>query len=285
MTTAATARNGALSAWLWVGLPWVVALGLYAPLFPAMVREWAAFPNLSHGFAIPFIAGYLLWSRRHRIAAAPVEPSAWGLPGVVLGLAMLVVGVHGEEPFLARISLPVTLLGLTLFLGGWRVLRAAWPGIVYLMFMIPLPFSTLKLITYRSRMLDADASTWLLGWLGVPVHQDGVLLHLPNISLEVADECSSIPAVAALLSLGVAYATLTQRSTLVRVTLIAAALPFAIVANIIRITTTAALAYHVGLWTLQTAYHAFNGTVNFVFTFMLLLALDWALSRGTGQRA
>jgi exosortase/archaeosortase family protein len=61
-------------------------------------------------------------------------------------------------------------------------------------------------------------------------------------------------------------------------------LPLAITANIIRITTTAAAAYYIGPWTLRTTYHMFNGTVNFMFTFLLLLVLDGLLSRVPGLR-
>lgn len=267
------------SAWVWFLPPWLAALALYAPIFPSLIYEWAKFPNLSHGFAIPFIAGYLIWARRDRLRGLPFEPMVWGLPLVALGLLGLVVGVRGEEPFVARISLPVTLLGLTLLLAGWRITRQVWAGIVYLLFMIPLPWATVKLITYRSRLFDADASAFLLRLLGVPIFQDGVMLHLANMSLEVADECSSIPAIAALLSLGVAYAAVARRPLWVRLVLIGATLPFAIGANIVRITSTAAAVYWIGPWTLQTTYHMFNGTVNFLFTFMMLMALDWALGR------
>jgi exosortase len=272
------------TTWAWFLPPWVAALALYAPLFPSLVAEWAKFPSLSHGFAIPFIAGYLIWARRERLAALPFRPSLWGVPVLVLGLLALVLGVYGDEPFVSRMSLPVTLLGLVLLLAGLGVARQVWPGIAYLLFMIPLPWVTVKQITYRSRLFDADASTYLLGWLGVPVHQNGVLLQLPNITLEVADACSSIPAIAALLSLGVAYAAVARRPLWVRVVLIAATLPFAIGANIVRITSTAAAAYWIGTWTLHTSYHMFNGTVNFLFTFLLLMALDWALGRVSERR-
>lgn len=265
--------------WAWFLLPWVVALALYTPLIPSLVYEWAKFPNLSHGFAIPFIAGYLVWTRRDRLREIPLAPSAWGLPLLLAGLLTLVVGVRGDEPFVARVSLPVTFLGLTLLLAGARVTRQVWPGIVYLLFMIPPPWGTVKVITYRSRLFDADATTYLLGWMGIPVHQNGVMLQLPNVALEVADACSSIPAIAALLSLGVAYAALAQRPLWVRLVLIGVTLPFAIGANIVRITSTAAAAYWIGLWTLNTTYHMFNGTVNFLFTFLLLMAFDWVLGR------
>jgi exosortase len=151
--------------------------------------------------------------------------------------------------------------------------------------MVPLPYATLKLITYRSRLLDASIAAQGLGWLGVPVLRDGVMLHLPNISLEVADDCSSIPAIAALVSLGVAYASLAKRPLATRIVLVLATPFFAIGANIVRITTTAAAAYHIGPWTLATFYHHFNGTVNFVLTFMLLLLFDTLLTRYVGGRA
>jgi len=183
------------------------------------------------------------------------------------------------------VSLIVTLFGLSLFLGGPALTRRLWPGIAYLVFMIPPPYATLKLMTYRSRLLDADISAWALQALGVPIHQDGVMLHLPNITLEVADACSSIPAIAALLSLGVAYASVFRRPLGMQLILIAATLPLAIGANIFRIATTALAVYYVGTWTLGTVYHMFNGTVNFVLTFILLLGLDALLRRIWWTRA
>jgi exosortase len=268
-----------LPLWLWLGLPGVAVAALYAPLVSDLAQEWARFPNLSHGFAIPLIAGYLVWARRDRLESLALAPAEWGLAVLPLGLAALVVGVRGDEPFVARASLPVTLLGLTLVLAGWRVTREVWPGIAYLVFMIPLPWATLKLVTYRSRLFDAAVSAGALEGLGVPVFRDGVLLHLPGITLEVADECSSIPAIAALLSLGVAYASLTRRPLAIRVVLIIATLPLAITANIVRITSVAAAVYYIGPWTLRTAYHMFNGTVNFIVTLGLLLLLDSLLMR------
>ena len=252
---------------------------------PGLAREWAAFPSLSHGFAIPVIAGYLVWARRTHLASAAIRPTWLGLPLLLLGLVAFVVGIQGAEPFIARMSLPLTLLGLTLFVAGRDVFRHAWAGIAYLAFMIPLPYATLKLLTYRSRLLDAKISAQGLGWLGVPVLRDGVLLHLPNVSLEVADDCSSIPAIAAMLSLGVAYASLAKRPLATRIVLVLATPFFAVGANIVRITTTAAAAYHIGPWTLQTVYHHFNGTVNFVLTFMLLLLFDTLLARYSRARA
>ena len=286
MTTATTAERARWlrATWAWFLPPWIAALALYAPLVPGLVYEWSEFPSLSHGFAIPFIAGYLIWARRDEIRARALAPSAWGFPVLVTGLLVFAVGIRASEPFVARVSLPVILLGLSLVLAGFAITRYTWPGIAYLVFMIPLPWGTVKQVTYRSRLFDADASAMFLRWMGVPVYHDGVMLHLPNVNLEVADACSSIPAIAALLSLGVAYAVVARRPTWLRITLILATLPLAIGANIIRITSVAAAAYWIGLWTLRTSYHMFNGTVNFLFTFIFLMALDAVLFRLTRRR-
>jgi exosortase len=260
-------------------VPGVAAAVLYAPLAPDLASEWLQYPTLSHGFGVPLIAAYLVWARRRRLAGLALRPSAAGLGPLVLGLGALVVGVLGEEPFLARISFPITLFGLALLLGGAALVRETWLGLAYLVFMVPPPFSTLKLVTFSSRLLDAAVAAEGLRWLGVPVLRDGVLLHLPNATLEVADACSSIPAVTALLSLGFAYAALTPRPLWARAALVLATLPLAVGANIVRIVSVAALVYYVGPWTLATAYHVFNGTVNFVFTLLLLGILDAGLLR------
>jgi exosortase len=113
------------------------------------------------------------------------------------------------------------------------------------------------------------------------VYRDGVVLHLPNVVLEVADNCSSIPAIAALLALGAVYACLVERPLVARAALILATTPLAIGANMIRITFTAAAEYYIGLWTLGSFYHKLSGTVNFLLTFWLLVLLDTGLVRTT----
>lgn len=265
--------------WALLGVPALAALALYAPLVPGLVADWSAFPSLSHGFAVPVIAAYLVAARWEQIQAAPMASSPWGLPVLILGLAVLFIGVRGDESFVARLSLPIMLLGLCLFLAGPAITRYVWMGTAYLFLMVPLPWTTLQGLTYRSRVFDARASAWALSWLGVPVHRDGVMLYLPNITLEVADACSSIPAIAALLALGAAYASLARRAPAARVAIVAATAPIAIASNIIRITVTAAGTYYSGPWVLKSVYHQLAGTSNFLLTFLLLLALDSLLAR------
>jgi exosortase len=266
-------------AWLALGVTVLGALVLYASLVASMAAEWSEFPSLSHGFAVPVISAYLLWRKRQALAEAPVGGEILGLPLIVFALAMLVIGSLGGEPFVARLSLPLVLFGAVLFLTGGGVARQSWVAIAYLVFMIPLPYLTLRALTYQSRLFDAGITATALGWLGVPVLRDGVMLHLPNMTLEVADDCSSVPAIAALLALGAAYAQMNSRPTWIRVLLTISAAPLGLFSNIVRLILTSVSAYYFGPIALNNVIHKFNGTSVFLATVLLLVLLDLFLVR------
>ena len=278
MRTVARPVNSRL-AWLALGVTVLGALVLYAPLVAGMAAEWSEFPSLSHGFAVPVISAYLLWRRRDSLAQLPIEGSILGLPLIVFALAMLVIGSLGGEPFVARLSLPLVLFGAVWFLMGGPVTRQAWVAIAYLAFMIPLPYLTLRALTYQSRLFDAGITAQALGWLGIPVLRDGVMLHLPNMTLEVADDCSSVPAIAALLALGAAYSQVQSRPTWIRALLTISAAPLGLLSNIIRLILTSISAYYFGPIALNNVIHKFNGTSVFLATVLLLVLLDMLLVR------
>lgn len=276
---------GIASRWLPLGIALAAALVVYAPAVAGMAAEWMEFPSLSHGFAIPLLSAYLLWRRRELIAAEPMESSVGGLVLLVLALGALALGTLGGEPFIVRLSFPLTLFGLVLFLAGPGVTRRAWIGLAYLVFMIPLPYLTLKALTYQSQLFDAGMTATALGWLGVPVLRNGIMLVLPNITLEVAADCSSVPAIAALVALGAAYAQMQPRSGWLRAALTLAAAPLGLFSNIVRLILTSLAAYYIGPVALENVIHKFSGTSVFLLTVALLVVLDSALlrlSRRTG---
>src|ERR1700722_19447077 len=80
-------------------LPWVLAL--VAALLAAigfsgalleLVRRWSAQEEYSHGFLIPLVTAWLLWTRRDALLASIGRP-AWG--GVVLILLAMVMHIIG----------------------------------------------------------------------------------------------------------------------------------------------------------------------------------------------
>lgn len=270
------------SAWLPLAIAVIGTLALYAPVLLGMAADWARFPSQSHGFAVPALSAYLIWTRRDAIVSPARDGGAAaavaGLATLTLALLALVIGTLTGETFLARASLPVALLAVVLVVGGPAVLGGVWIGLAYLFFMVPLPYLALKTLTYPSRVFDATATAAALHALGVPVLQDGVMLHLPNMTLEVAEECSSVPAIAALIALGVAYAEMHPRPIAVRVVLALSAAPLGLAANVLRLILTSLAAYWLGRIALGNVIHRFGGTTVFLATILLLLLEDRLLT-------
>jgi exosortase len=168
-----------VSNWTLLVVAGAATLLLYAPVLVGLAADWARFPSQSHGFAVPVIAAYLVRMRRGALAAelsgsspaASPAPSNVGLVVLVAALGVLMMGSLTGETFLARISLPIALLGVVLFVGGPGALRHLWVGLAYLFFMVPLPYLMLKTLTYQSRLFDAGVTAAALRRLGVPVLQ------------------------------------------------------------------------------------------------------------------
>jgi len=267
------------SRWVPIAVASAAALAVYAPVLAGMAVEWVEFPSLSHGFAVPLISAYLIWRRRELIRVEPLGSASVGLVVFVVALGIFQAGSLSGETFFCRLSFPLALLGIALFLAGPRVTGHLWPAIAYLLFMIPFPYLTFKAVTYQSRLFEAGVTAKVLGWLGVPILQQGVMLHLPRVTLEVADECSGVLAVAALVALGTAYAQIQPRATWMRVTLALAAAPLGLVSNIFRLVLTALGVYYLGPITLASVFHRFSGTTVFLTTVVLLAGLDRLLIR------
>lgn len=126
-------------------------------------------------------------------------------------------------------------------------------------------------------------SAQILAALGVPLVRDGVFLHLPNMTLEVAAVCSSVPAIAALTARGAAVGQVNARPVWGQVVLILSAASLGLASNLVRIVTTALGAYFFGRIALDNVMHLFNGTTVFLATFAQLMLLDMVLMR-VGKR-
>ena len=71
------------------GLLVVAFLSLYAAVLSALVTDWFADPDYSHGFLVPILSGYFVWQRRQTLAALVAQPCWWGLAVLLIGVAII----------------------------------------------------------------------------------------------------------------------------------------------------------------------------------------------------
>lgn len=266
-----------------VGLLPVAFLYLYASVLPPLIVDWADDANYSHGFLVPFLSAYFVWERRQQLAKTVRQPSWWGLPVLLLGLGMLLLGHIGAELFLMRFSMIVVITGLVWYLLGWQSVRMLFLPLAFLLFMIPPPAILLNMIAFPLQLLAAKLSTFSLQLLHLPVYREGNIIFLPHATLEIVEACSGIRSLVSLATLAVVFAYLTQRHLRKRCVLAFSALPIALIANAFRIWGTGVLSYFYGPKVADGFYHTFAGWLVFVVAFVLLLGegalLSWLRER------
>jgi exosortase len=244
---------------------------VYYPELYSMSMIWASKKEYSHGFLVPLISAYIIWTKRQELRDAIVTPEWKGLAVLITGVFLYIAGNVAFESFVRQISFIVTILGLIYYLLGKEMLRHLIFPVGYLFFMIPLPYIIMNSVAIQLSLIDATVTFKVLRFFGMPIFQDGANLELPNISLSVADLCTGILSLVAIITLSVFYAYMTQRRFIFCVALVFIAIPVAIVSNMFRLIMTVGLAYVYGEQALSSAIHEFHGTANFLINVALLV--------------
>src|SRR5262249_46255783 len=115
-------------------------LWAYWPTLGEWAERWAHDPQYSHGFLVPVFAAFLLWVRRGQLKREELTLSWLGVLVLALGIALRLVGAYYYYVYVDAISLVPCIAGLVLIFGGWAAFRWAWPAVLFLAFMIPLPY-------------------------------------------------------------------------------------------------------------------------------------------------
>jgi exosortase len=240
-------RAGALVQTPWIAAAAAVVLALaYAPLALDLWHVWRTDEYAGHGLFVPAYAAFLLWLERDRLRVVPKRSEPAGLLVVLLALALFGVGRAAAILGLQVLSLPLALGGAVLAAWGPAVLRAAAFPLGFLVLMMPLPRAVVHAVTLPIQQFAALFAGAALTLAGVPHHQSGIFIELPRIRLEVAEGCNGLRFLMALLTLSAAFAQATQRTTVHKAILVAAAIPVAILANDVRVATLALAGHFVG---------------------------------------
>src|ERR1700686_1571951 len=132
------------SAIAWFGILLIVA---YFPILTKLVKQWSTDDDVSHGFFVPLVAGYIAWQRREKLLSLEWKPAWWGIGLLVWAGLQAYLGMLGAELFLQRTAFLLSLVGTLLVLGGTAVVRELSFPLLLLPFMIPIPSVVYNQIT------------------------------------------------------------------------------------------------------------------------------------------
>lgn len=252
-------------------------LVLYSNIIFEMVVDWWHDENYSHGFLVPLIAGYFIRERWNDLKTARVSPANIGLVVIACALMQLLIATLGNEYFTARSSLIVLIAGMVLCFFGTDIFKMTRLPVLYLLFMVPLPYIVYNALAFPLKMFVSWVSVGFLKFMGLSVVREGTIIMFPSITLEVADACSGMRSLVSILAISTAYAFFLQISLAKRWVIIVSAVILAISTNVLRIIMTGFLANFCGASVAKGFFHEFAGMATFALAMVLLMALGLLL--------
>ena len=264
----------------WAGIAWFAALLIvcYAPVMARLVRQWNNDEDMGHGFFVPVLAAYIAWLKREEVFSRKIEPNWWGLLLIVYAGLQLCAATLGAELFLARTAIVLSVIGMTLFLGGTRCVRILAFPLFLLFFMVPIPSIIYNQITFPLQLLASRAAEWALMMIGIPVLREGNILELAGQKLSVVEACSGIRSLLSLSFLSLVYGYFFEKSRATRMVLFLATVPIAMIANAARVTLTGILS-EINPALAHGFLHSASGWVIFMVALLILVAFHQILIR------
>ena len=267
-----------------IAVPLVIAavlILLYWPILRWLVQSWLSNPYYSHGFLVPFVSGFFVWLKRKELENR--KPSIIGAFVVAAGGLAYILALVWDMRFLSAFSLLIVLSGLILLFYGTRATRSLVFPLCFLVFMIPLPF--MQEVGFSLQSVSVTSSAWLLEVMGLPITTVGPEIHLGDNVFTVGLACSGINTLMALLALAAVYVYILRGAFQRRASLFIIALPIAVLANILRITTIILVANSFGVAIATGLFHDLSSFIFFVIAFLLLMSLGRLLKCRIGVPA
>jgi exosortase A len=202
---------GRISAWMLhlsaLGALLLALIGLYWNSVAAAVTVWWVSPTFSHCFLIIPVSAYLIWGKRHELAAMTpaVFPRA-----LVLALPVIAgsfVGALASINEIEQLSFIAFAQVLALAILGWQVYRKILFPCLYLFFLVPMgEYLITPLQTFTTWFIDIG-----LNLLGILHYTEGNLIELANGKYQVAEACAGLRFLIATIAIGTLFAHFTYR--------------------------------------------------------------------------
>lgn len=200
--------------------------------------EWAFCP------LVPLVSAWFGWQRRAELKALPLRGHWSGLVLIALAMFCYWVGYRADTAYPGFLSVQLMVAGLILWLAGteWmRVLMFPW---LFLVFMWPV-YPLEDQLASPLRVMTAGWASKVLSLIGLANSNEGSkILSAANqtrelaqgdlFQLDVADACSGIRSLYALMMLAALYGYVFLRGLWPRLALFVSAVPLAVTGNIVR---------------------------------------------------
>jgi exosortase D (VPLPA-CTERM-specific) len=277
-------KTSAIQASIWgVIAALLVAVGFSGALFE-LVRRWTTQEEYSHGFLIPLVTAWLLWTRRDALLGSVGRPAWSGAVLIILAMLMHVVGSLSAIFILSQLAFIIALLGIALAVGGFPLLRVAFVPVIFLIFAVPLPYFIDANLSLQLQLISSQLGVFFIRLFRIPVYLDGNLIDLGTYKLQVVDACSGLRYLFPLFSLSFLAAYLFRAPVWQRALVLFSSIPITIAMNGFRIGMVGVTVDRWGPQMAEGVLHFFEGWIIFIASAFLLTIEIYFLARLSGRR-
>ncbi len=283
MSAPALAAPAPASFWLVILAGWLTLAG--PSFWDFLFGQWSGYSQ-GHELLLLSVSIWLMWRQWPALRALPDRRAGWP---VLLALGLGLVGyAFGRTQEFIRIEL-MSLWWLSICLmvacKGWASLRLTWFVWLFALFMIPIPFSVVLMLTAPLKEAVSAVATFVLGQVGYPIGRTGVVITVGQYQLLVAEACAGLHSMFILEAMGLLYSHLVNHKSWWRNGLLAfSAIPVSFTANVIRVMILVMVTYHFGDGVGQGFVHNFAGAVLFAVALALMFVVDGLLGVLLPQR-
>lgn len=270
--------------WYAAGMMALAAGVFWSPL-STVVGASTHVDQYSQILVVPPLAVCMLWLDRKRFLTSPSY--SWlgaGLFALCVALFFVFRSTAAALDPSTVLSVSIGLFALAcissfVFSFGLRAFRAEAYPLFFLVLMSPLPDALRERVVVFLQQGSAVVTDWMFSIAHIPFNREGVVLFLPAVTIEIAQECSGIRSSLVLFIGGLVLGHLFLRTPWSKLALIVLLVPMTILKNGIRIFVLTTLGMYVDSSFLSGKLHHEGGFVFFAIAFGLLWGIVWVLQK------
>ena len=254
-----------------LALVWVAVIALTWPNWSEMAHQWWDVSTYNHILLVPPILAWLVrerWPELVRLA-----PRAWW-PGLALlagGALAWLTGSALSINTASQLGAVGLLQASVVLILGPRVAAGLLFPLAYMLFLVPFGDELVPAL----QAITADMAVALTHASGVPATIDGVFIDTPAGLFEVAEACSGVKFLVAMIALGTLVAHLCFASWKRRALFMGAAVIVPVLANGVRAWGTIYIAQSQGVEFAAGFDHIVYGWIFFALVMIAVLGAAW----------
>jgi exosortase A len=254
-----------------LALCWSTLILAFASDWLAMLGQWWNSSTYNHVLLVPAIVGWLIWQRRSAVGQLSPTPWRWGLVALAGAVLLWVLGAFAGFDLLLQSGAVAMLPASALLLLGPRVFAALLFPFAYMVFLVPFGDELVPPL----QTITAQLTVWLVHASQIPATINGVFIDTPAGLFEVAEACSGVKFLIAMIALGVLIGNVFFTSWRRRIAFFALCLVVPILANGVRAWGTIFAAQYVGMERAGGIDHLIYGWLFFALVIAAVLGLSW----------